>query len=315
MTASGETIDILCLGEPLAELNRQQDGRYLAGYGGDVSNCAVSAARSGARVAMLTRLGADAFGDDFMALWAEEGVDAAAVAQDPEAATGVYLVDHGPDGHRFSYLRKGSAASLMRPADLDAPAWSGAVARAAILHASGISQAISTSAADTVFEAIARVKAAGGRVSYDTNLRLALWPLARARSVVHGAVALSDIVLPGLDDAETLTGLSTPDDVVDFYLGLGPTVVALTMGAEGVLVGTPDRRERIPVAPVDAVDATGAGDAFDGAFLAEMARGSDPFDAARYANAAAALSTQGYGAVAPLPRRGDVEAFRAERGI
>jgi 2-dehydro-3-deoxygluconokinase len=104
-----------------------------------------------------------------------------------------------------------------------------------------------------------------------------------------------------------LTGFADPERIVDFYLGLGPQVVALTLGAGGVLVATADRRESIPPRPARVVDATGAGDVFDGAFLAEYLRLGDPFAAARYANVAAALSTEGYGAVAPIPRRAAVE--------
>ncbi len=88
-------------------------------------------------------------------------------------------------------------------------------------------------------------------------------------------------------------------------------IVALTLGAAGTLVATPAERQLIAGRKVDAVDATGAGDTFDGAFLAELAAGRDPFMAADYANAAAALSTMGYGAVAPMPRREQVEAFLA----
>jgi 2-dehydro-3-deoxygluconokinase len=75
------------------------------------------------------------------------------------------------------------------------------------------------------------------------------------------------------------------------------------------MVATPERREVIAARPVEAVDATGAGDTFDGAFLAEWVVHGDPFEAAAYAHAAAALSTLGKGAVAPMPRRKDVEAF------
>ena len=124
---------------------------------------------------------------------------------------------------------------------------------------------------------------------------------------------MADIVLPGLDDAEQLTGLADPDAIVDFYLGLGAPVVALTLGSKGTLVADGDRRERIEAWPVDAVDATGAGDTFDGAFLASIAAGNTPFEAARYANAAAALSTLGYGAVAPMPKRDAVLQFMRER--
>jgi len=218
------------------------------------------------------------------------------------------VVDHGPDGHRFSYLRAGSAASRMTPSD--APLDQIAGARA--LHLSGISQAIGDGPADAAFAAMGRMRAAGGLVSYDTNLRLQLWPLHRARAVIHAGAAMADVLLPGLDDARQLTGRDDADAVVDFYLELGPRIVALTMGPDGVLVATPDRRVRIAPHPVAAVDATGAGDAFDGAFLAEFLRTDDPFAAARYANAAAALAVQGYGAVAPTPKRAAVEAFLAQ---
>ena len=93
--------DIVCLGEPMLEFNRQADGRYLAGHGGDTSNCAIAAARQGASVGYLTRLGDDAFGDSFIALWAAEGVDASHVERDSQAHTAVYFVDHA-DGSTAS---------------------------------------------------------------------------------------------------------------------------------------------------------------------------------------------------------------------
>jgi 2-dehydro-3-deoxygluconokinase len=300
-------VDLLCLGEPILEFNQQPDGRYLPGHGGDTSNCAIAAARQGARVGYLTHVGADAFGRSFMELWQAEGVDTGTVREVAGAQTGIYFVTHGPEGHEFSYFRSGSAASRMTPADLPRAALEGAQ----ILHVSGISQAISESAADTVFAAMRIVRAAGGRVSYDSNLRLKLWSLERARAIIHAGMAMADIALPGLEDAEALTGLSDPDRIADFYLGLGAGIVALTLGAKGTLVATPQRRARVPARPVKAVDATGAGDTFDGAFLARIIAGDDPFIAAAYANAAAALAVQGYGAVAPIPRREAVEAILA----
>ncbi|HIP78158.1 MAG TPA: sugar kinase [Kiloniellaceae bacterium] len=302
---------LICLGEPMLEFNQQPDGRYLAGHGGDTSNCAIAAARQGASVGYVTRLGADAFGDSFMDLWAAEGIDVSGVARDAQSHTGIYFVTHGPDGHQFSYFRAGSAASRMTADSLPIDV----IAAAKILHVSGISQGISNDAADSVFVAIAAVRAAGGMVSYDTNLRLKLWPLDRARAVTHAAMALCDIALPGLDDARQLTGESEPDSIADFYLRLGAKIVALTLGSEGTLVATREERRRIAGQTVQPVDATAAGDTFDGAFLAEIIAGRDPFTAARYANAAAALSTQGYGAVAPMPRRAEVEAFLAEEGV
>ena len=301
---TGKSLDIVCLGEPMVEFNQADDeGRYLFGHGGDTSNCAIAAARAGASVGYVTRLGADEFGDSFMRLWADNGVDTSRVTRDPAAHTGVYFVTHGAEGHVFSYLRTGSAASRIGPADVPGDY----IAAAKILHLSGISMAISPSAADAVLEAIRVARDAGTLVSFDTNLRLRLWPLARAQAMTHAAMALCDIALPGLDDARQLAGLDDPDAIADFYLGLGARIVALTLGAQGCLVATGAERRRVPGIGVEAIDATGAGDRFDGNFLAEYLRIGDPFEAARYANAAAALSTTGYGAVTPMPTRADVE--------
>jgi 2-dehydro-3-deoxygluconokinase len=176
---------------------------------------------------------------------------------------------------------------------------------------SGISQAISASAADAVFAAIGEAQAAGTLVSYDSNLRLRLWPLERARAVTMAAMLQADIVLPGLDDARQLTGLAEADAIADVFLAGRPRIVAMTLGRDGALIATRDERRRIPSIEVDAVDASGAGDCFDGAFLAEWLRTSDAFAAGRYACVAAALSTRGKGAITPIPYRRDVEAALA----
>lgn len=302
------TFDIVTFGEPLMELaryDRNGETLYLPGFGGDTSNVAVAAARQGARVAVFTALGDDAFGRDFLALWERETIDASHVSIRRETRTGLYLIGYGEEGHFFTYYRAGSAASLVAPQDVPLDL----IASARVLHVSGISQAISTSACDAVFTAIRHARENGVAVSYDSNLRLNLWPLERARAVIHAAMAQADIARPGLDDARQLTGLTTPEDICDFYLTLGCKIVALTLGKDGTMIALPGDRRIIPARIVNAVDATGAGDTFGGAFLAEWLRTQDPFAAAAYANAAAALSTQGQGAVAPMPHRTAVETF------
>lgn len=301
--------DLLCIGEPLGEFNatRADSGAFQFGHGGDTSNCAIAAARQGAKTAYLGALGDDMAGRSIRDLWRREGVDDSHVPTHSSAPTGLYFVDHGPSGHVFSYLRAGSAASLMGPRDVSPEL----IASVRIVQASGISQAISTSACDAVFEAFAVAREAGVTTAYDTNLRLKLWPLTRAKAIINAACGMADIVLPGYDDATQLTGLSDADAIADFYLRLGAKIVALTLGHEGSLVATPERRERLVPIKVDAIDATGAGDCYDGAFLAEYIRTGDAFAAGAYANVAAALSTQGFSAVAPLPRRADVEARMA----
>ena len=300
--------DLLAIGEPLVELNQAADGGpFLQGFGGDTSNAMIAAARVGADASYFTAIGADRFGQALTELWMKEGVDASRVVINGGAHTGLYFVTHGADGRQFSYMRAGSAASRIAESDLPVDR----IKATQILHVSGISQAISSSAADAVFAAIDVARDAKRLVSYDPNLRLKLWPLRRARAVIHEAMRSSDIALPGLDDAKELAGLTDPDAIADFYLRLGARLVVVKLGKAGALAATAARRERITPFAVTVVDATGAGDCFDGAFLAEFVRSADPFAAARFANVAAALSTLGYGALAPLPRRLDVEAALA----
>jgi 2-dehydro-3-deoxygluconokinase len=297
--------DIVAVGEPLIEFNQARAGdppSYLQGFGGDTSNMAIAAARLGASVGYVTRLGDDAFGRMFVELWKREGVDTQGVALDAEAPTGVYFVTHGPAGHEFSYLRAGSAASRMTPSQLP-----GDVVRSArLVHASGISQAISASACDSVFAAFEAARDAGAIVSFDPNVRRKLWPLARARAIVLATIAMCDWCLPSEDDATILFGDAAADALVDAFHRAGARGVVLKRGASGCIVSDGARRERIDARRVASVDATGAGDCFDGAFAARLMAGDDAFAAARYANVAGALATTGFGAVAPLPRASDV---------
>ncbi|WP_261547216.1 sugar kinase [Burkholderia multivorans] len=297
--------EILALGEAMIEFNQAQPGRaeFLQGFGGDTSNFCVAAARQGASAGFVSAVGDDPFGRLLGELWGTEGVDTRFVRIDPGAPTGVYFVTHGADGHRFDYLRAGSAASRYAPADLPLDA----LAAAKAVHLSGISLAISTSACDAAFAAIDHARAHRAKISFDTNLRLKLWPLPRARAVMREALRHTDICLPSWDDVTALTGANDRDAIVDAMLEHGPQIVALKLGKEGAYVATPHERRVVPGFAVEAVDATGAGDCFGGAFVARIVAGDDPFAAARYANAAAALSTTGYGAVAPIPRRDAIE--------
>ena len=181
--------EILTLGEPLIEFNQTAPlgKHYLQGFGGDVSTVAIAASRFGARAGIITCIGSDHFGDLLTDLWQQERVDTQFVLRDPTAPTGVYFVSHNENGHRFSYLRSGSAASHITPAQLPLAA----ISAARWLHVSAISQAISESSLMTVSAAITAAHAAGTRVSYDPNLRLALWPLERARLSVKRQLQLS----------------------------------------------------------------------------------------------------------------------------
>jgi 2-dehydro-3-deoxygluconokinase len=298
---------LVSLGEPLIEFNRPREGdgrTWLQGFGGDSQNVAIAAARQGASAGYLTSLGRDWMGDAFLDLWRAEGVDASHVTRRPTAPTGVSFVTHSEAGHKFDYLRRNSAASLMTPEEVPVDY----IARARFFHLSAIGQAISDSARRTCAAAIDAARAAGVKVSYDTNLRLRLWDIESARKTIHATIARCDIALPSLDDSRELTSISEPDAIADYYLKLGAPLIALKMAADGCLIATPKQRLRLPGHRVKAVDATGAGDTFDGALLARLLAGDELEAAARYANVAAALSTRGYGAVTPIPRAAEVLA-------
>jgi 2-dehydro-3-deoxygluconokinase len=159
-----------------------------------------------------------------------------------------------------------------------------------------------------VSAAIAMARAAGVSVSFDTNFRPRLWTAAKARPVIEQAARQAQVLKTSVEDCEALLGLSLPADIARHFLALGSGAVIVTLGRAGVFIATQGDSLQVPGHEVQAVDATGAGDAFTGALLSELARGRTLAEAARFANAAAALSTLGYGAIAPLPSRAAVEA-------
>jgi 2-dehydro-3-deoxygluconokinase len=301
------TYDLIALGEPMIEFNQTSPGvpEYHQGFGGDTSNAAIAAARQGARVAYLTRIGDDDFGRLLLDLWQREGVATKYIVRDGNAHTGIYFVTHGPDGHRFSYMRAGSAASRMTPLNLPL----GGITGTRWLHVSAISQAISTSACDTVAAAIELARSNGVRISYDANLRLRLWPLERAKAVIEQTIGQTDLFLPSLEEAQTLSGATAVGRIFEWCFSHRARTVVLKCGADGAWVGEAgSAAQHVPAMRVTPVDATGAGDCFDGSLVARLAAGDSLLDAVRYANVAAALSTQGWGAIEPIPHGEQVRA-------
>ena len=306
MKQTSKTLDIVALGEAMVEFNQtpgqapDEPPMYLQGFGGDTSNAAIAAARAGARVAYLSRLGTDRWGDRLMDLWQRETVHTTTVLRDTQAPTGLYFVSHDAHGHHFSYARAGSAASRMQVQDL--AHWQDAIASSQWLHLSGISLAISASACDTAFAAMQHAQSSGTKVALDSNLRLSLWPLARAQACIRHAVSCCDLFLPSLEDMTALTGLTHAQDIIAWSHAQGAAQVVLKLGAEGAVASDGQTQRSLPGHAVQAIDATGAGDCFAGNLLARLSAGDDLWAATAYANAAAALSVQGFGAVGPLPK-------------
>lgn len=272
---------------------------FSLGYGGDSSNYAVAVSRLGGRSGYLTRVGADHFGSLLQDLWHQEGVDATPVIVDSPRPTGLYFIVRTGAAPEFVYRRAGSAASHLAPDDLP----QGWIEQARILHVTGITQAISDSACDTVFAAIDRARGANTTVTYDPNIRPRLWSLQKARAIARYTIPLCDVALPNLDEGRMLTGYEDPRAITQALLDLGVPLVVLKMGSAGAVVASADEYISIPALSVRAKDPTGAGDTFDAGFAVATLEGRSPADAALFGAVAAAQVVKSLGAVDPIPPR------------
>lgn len=309
-------IDVVSVGEAMVELSAREpvplrEARtFDLGWGGDTSNVAVAARRLGGTSAYVTKVGGDGFGASLLDLWNREGVDVSGVSIDPSRPTGVYFLSRQADApHTFTYYRSGSAASVLQAGDVPDQL----LTRSRVVHSSGITQAIGRDPCEAVFTALRVADDAGVTTSYDPNLRLALWPADRARTVAREALSMVDIALPSLDDAKILTGLDDPAAIADDLLALGPRIVALKLGSAGALIASEEKHELIAPYEVPTIDPAGAGDTFDAAFLVACLEGRELSECGDFANAAAALTTTGIGCVSPIPARAAVERLRREQ--
>ncbi|GAB3232973.1 sugar kinase [Glycomyces halotolerans] len=295
-------MEVLCLGEsmivlapaPGTTLRRARDMR--AGIAGAESNVAISLALLGARTAWHGKVGDDPFGHRILDALREAGVDCEGVQTDPGGRTGVYFKDPAPGGGTaVHYYRAGSAASAMCPGHLDG------VQTPRILHLTGITPALSDTCDQLVDELIVDRPLEGAEVSFDVNYRPALWPVERAAPRLAELADAADIVFVGLDEAETLWGCATADDVRTRI----PKAATLVVkdGGDGVTCYTGDERHYSPAETVDIVEPVGAGDAFAAGFLYGRLRGAAPEACLRLGHrlAAGALQTSGDLAAPPAP--------------
>lgn len=314
--AARDRLDILAIGEPLVEFTAEETGRlgdasrFRRGWGGDTSNLVIAAARQGARCGYLTRIGDDEFGRSFLDLWQREDIDTSAVAVVEGACTGVYFVARSEQGERqFTYYRSGSAASGLAAGTVTP----GHVEHTRIVHASGISQAVSAGARAAIRQAFSLAHQAGATVSYDANVRPNLCPLDTLLTTFEDTLPDVDVLFLSEHDARLLYPDCPPPSTLRRVAERGPGIAVLTRGNAGCTVYTADvGAVAVPAWPVRAVDTTAAGDALAGAFLAARARGASPEEAARAGNAAAAISTIVLGAVDSLPSAADVERLFRE---
>jgi 2-dehydro-3-deoxygluconokinase len=277
-------LDILCVGETMAVITPakaeplSQAEECLLGFGGAESNVAAQLAEFGYRAGWASRLGTDPFGDRIAEGLAGRGVDVSRVIRDPTARTGVYFKD--PDlgmGARTLYYRAGSAASRMSPED--SRAWH--LEQTGWIHTSGINAALSPSCSQLTEQLLVGARSTGYMVSFDVNYRPALWDVALAGPRLNKLASLATVVFVGLDEAETLWGCSTAQDVAALLPGPRHLVIKDSATEAVEFVREPGRQEqifRIPAHRVDVVEPVGAGDAFAAGYLAGLLRGDEPAD-------------------------------------
>lgn len=310
---------ILSMGEALAEFVQVGDHAPLAAAGtyrgpfasGAPLIFATAVARLGGRGAFLGTVGDDAFGDAVTGFLAGEGVDHSRLARVADVPTSASFVVNHPDGTRsfFFHMRNGAAGlpPLLPASDfLRQVSW---------VHVNGSCLAMNDAWWKYCILVARLVRDAGGRVSLDPNLRAELASPDQVRALVGPIVDIASIVFPSGEEAQLITGASTPAAACA-ALRQAPhsEAVVLKQGAAGCTVYTGDEAIAVPSFPVDEVDATGAGDTFDAAFLWALQRGASPATAALWANAAGALSVTVTGPIDGAPRREAVEELLRRHG-
>ena len=264
--------------------------------GGKGANSAVAAARLGARVAMLGRVGEDAFSEGLVRNLREAGVDTTYVKAIPHAPTGSAFVTVTPDGENAIVVSPG-ANRCFGPGEVDAAAEN--------LQAARVLVAQLEVDAEVVQHAARLVVEAGGRF---------LFNFAPPREVPEGLISLADPFVVNEHEARFLIGgdRGEPETLVEGLLGLRPRSVVVTLGADGAILASGGSMRRFGAPKVEAVDSTGAGDAFVGALAARLSDGAGLKEAVPYAVLAGAVAVRREGAQGSLPTPEEVEELSRE---
>jgi 2-dehydro-3-deoxygluconokinase len=297
----GGRADVVCVGETMVMLTPVTPAplvdrpQLTMEVGGAESNVACGLAQLGHHAAWLGRVGDDPFGQIIIRTLVAHGVDVASVEIDPRRPTGLYLKDPGAEGSTVHYYRKGSAASVTGPAH--AQRVRDRAAR--LVHLSGITPVLSTDCAALVERLLTDRAPGGPLLSFDVNYRPALWAPATAAATLLPLARAADVVLAGRDEAETLWGAATPDDI----RALLPDVPCLVVkdAEHGATCLEGDRRTFVPALNIDVLEPVGAGDAFAAGFLSALLDGRSARDRLRLGHIAAASALRCVGDLASFP--------------
>ena len=297
-------MDVVTFGESMVLFGPDSSGplRYVQNFNksiaGAESNVAIALAKLGHQVGWFSKLGDDEFGRYIQTTIRGEGVDVSRVIFEPGKNTGILFKERFMHSNpNVYYYRKGSAASTLKPEELD----ESYIKNAKMLHITGITPALSESCKETLFKAIKIAKSNNVLVSFDPNIRLKLWKQEDAIPVLLEIAKQSDIIFPGIDEGEMLLGLTNPEEIAEEFMNMGCMVVAVKLGKEGCYVT--DKVNKLYVNSYrleNPQDTVGAGDGFAAGFLSGMLNKLDLKGCAEYAN--------GVGAMAVLVK-GDMEGY------
>ncbi|PWK64068.1 sugar kinase [Aminobacter sp. AP02] len=293
---------VLSIGECMVELRQAEGGLLRQGFAGDSFNTAyyVRAFLPELQpVDYFTAVGTDTISDEMLAFVEGTGIGTSFVRRVPGRSPGLYMI-HLKDGERsFSYWRSASAARLL--AD-DGDALRKAIDPSEVIFFSGITLAIlAPEAVATLLAEIGRAKAAGKLVAFDPNIRPRLWDDAETmrRTITAGAAAAT-VVMPSFEDEATYFDDASIEATIARYRALGIDKLVVKNGAEGITLSVGGNETFVAsVAASKVVDTTGAGDSFNGAFLARYIETGDHVGAAEFAARVAATVIVHHGALLP----------------
>lgn len=274
-------------------------GQFVMAAGGKGANQAVAAARLGARVSFVARVGADLFGQQALDGYRREGIDTEVVVSDAAQHTGVALILVDERGENSIAVASGANAA-MTPDDVDRAADRIRSARALLLQL------------ETPLPTVCRAAAIAAEAGVSVILDPAPAPEEPLPAELLRCV---DFLTPNESEAQRLTGMEVRDEATaraaaERLLRLGPKHVIVTLGGKGSLLAGPEGIEHIPAYAIEARDTTAAGDAFNGGLGVALAEGQSVAEAVRWASCAGALAATRMGAQPSLPTRQELEAFR-----